>query len=80
MTDIVIHTWKCDRCFTISLWSALGLAHSAHCYRHGQNNIHLCTNCESQGKIICTLCNTVHLKYVPCYGPSFEAIKAAWRL
>ena len=69
MTDIVIHTWKCDGCQEISFRPAIELAHSADHSYYGRNNIHLCKKCESQGLIICSLCGTVHLKYVPCYGP-----------
>lgn len=70
MTDIVIHTWKCDNCREISFRPAIELGHSRPIPTHGEHSIHLCKNCESQGLIICKLCNTVHLRFVPCYGPT----------
>lgn len=69
MTTIVITTWQCDGCMEISWRPAIELAYKIPYHHHGQNNFHLCKNCERTGLIICQLCNTVQLKYVPCYRP-----------
>jgi hypothetical protein len=70
MTDIVIHIWSCDNCHKISFLPKIVLDHSIPHYHRGQNKIHLCASCTSQGLIICPLCNTIHLSFVPCYGPA----------
>ena len=69
MSNITIHTWKCDGCHEISFRPAIELGHSIPTFHNNKFSLHICKKCESQGLLLCKLCSTIHLKYVPCYGP-----------